>query len=45
MQTEKVRHRLRLVKEAMGKVRTLSGMLPICSNCKKIRDDKGYRER
>jgi hypothetical protein len=23
-------------------VRTLSGMLPICSYCKKIRDDKGY---
>ncbi|MEW5910798.1 MAG: PAS domain S-box protein [Thermodesulfobacteriota bacterium] len=24
------------------KVKTLSGMLPICSSCKKIRDDKGY---
>ncbi len=28
--------------EALGKVRTLSGLLPICANCKKIRDDKGY---
>ena len=24
------------------KVRTLSGFLPICASCKKIRDDKGY---
>ena len=30
------------LKDAMGKIRTLSGMLPICSACKKIRDDKGY---
>jgi len=30
------------LKEAMAKVKTLSGMLPICANCKKIRDDKGY---
>jgi PAS domain S-box-containing protein len=29
-------------KEALHKVRMLSGMLPICSSCKKIRDDKGY---
>ncbi|MCL7489805.1 MAG: PAS domain-containing protein [Desulfobulbaceae bacterium] len=27
---------------AMDKVRTLSGFLPICASCKKIRDDKGY---
>ncbi len=30
------------IKEALAKVKTLSGLLPICSNCKKIRDDKGY---
>jgi PAS domain S-box-containing protein len=30
------------LKEALAKVRTLSGMLPICASCKKIRDDKGY---
>jgi len=23
-------------------VRTLSGLLPICASCKKIRDDRGY---
>ena len=28
--------------EALAKVRMLSGMLPICAWCKKIRDDKGY---
>jgi DNA-binding NtrC family response regulator len=27
---------------AMAKVRMLSGFLPICANCKKIRDDSGY---
>ena len=26
----------------LGEVRTLSGLLPICSACKKIRDDQGY---
>jgi PAS domain S-box-containing protein len=27
---------------AIAKIRTLSGLLPICAACKKIRDDKGY---
>ena len=27
---------------ALAKVKLLSGLLPICSACKKIRDDKGY---
>jgi PAS domain S-box-containing protein len=27
---------------ALSKVKTLSGLLPICASCKKIRDDKGY---
>ena len=27
---------------ALDQVKKLSGMLPICSSCKKIRDDKGY---
>lgn len=30
------------LQEALKKVRTLSGLLPICASCKKIRDDKGY---
>lgn len=28
--------------EALEKVKVLSGFLPICANCKSIRDDKGY---
>jgi PAS domain S-box-containing protein len=27
---------------ALKEIKTLSGMLPICAACKKIRDDKGY---
>jgi len=30
------------LQEAIKKVKALSGLLPICSSCKKIRDDKGY---
>jgi hypothetical protein len=30
------------LQEALAKVNTLSGFLPICASCKKIRDDKGY---
>jgi cell division protein FtsB len=35
----------RLIREleaALSKVRTLSGLLPICASCKNIRDDQGY---
>ena len=30
------------LQEALGKIKTLSGLLPICAGCKKIRDDQGY---
>lgn len=30
------------LKRALNQVKKLSGFLPICSSCKKIRDDKGY---
>lgn len=30
------------LEEALGEVKQLSGLLPICSSCKKIRDDSGY---
>lgn len=46
--TERVRaeaEKERLIRElkvALKEVKTLSGLLPICSHCKKIRDDKGY---
>jgi PAS domain-containing protein len=37
--------RERLIQElqiALTRVKALSGLLPICANCKKIRDDQGY---
>jgi hypothetical protein len=30
------------LQEALGEIKQLSGLLPICASCKKIRDDKGY---
>ncbi len=38
----KLNSTLQELKDALAKVRTLSGLLPICSNCKKVRDDQGY---
>lgn len=37
------RQRLLLeLREALARVRTLSGLLPICASCKNVRDDGGY---
>ncbi|MDP2971139.1 MAG: DUF3365 domain-containing protein, partial [Deltaproteobacteria bacterium] len=33
------------LKKALSQVKTLSGFIPICASCKKIRDDKGYWEQ
>ena len=30
------------LQQTLEQVKTLSGLLPMCSSCKKIRDDKGY---
>jgi PAS domain S-box-containing protein len=30
------------LQDALASVKSLSGLLPICASCKKIRDDKGY---
>jgi hypothetical protein len=30
------------LQKSLAQVKLLSGFLPICSSCKKIRDDKGY---
>ena len=30
------------LKEAFSDINTLEGLLPICAQCKKVRDDKGY---
>ena len=39
---DRLRQEKKRVEEALAKVKKLSGLLPICSHCKKIRDDKGY---
>ena len=33
------------LQNALSKIKTLKGLLPICSACKKIRNDKGYWEQ
>jgi len=33
------------IQEALNELKTLRGILPLCSFCKKIRDDKGYWEQ
>ncbi len=46
--TERINHAqereqlIESLQEALAQVKTLSGLLPICSHCKKIRDDSGY---
>jgi hypothetical protein len=33
------------LEKALSEIKTLQGILPICSNCKSIRDDKGYWQK
>ena len=33
------------LKDSIGKIKTLSGLIPICASCKKIRNDQGYYEQ
>lgn len=33
------------LQEAVSRIKTLSGLIPICANCKRIRDDRGYWQR
>jgi transcriptional regulator with GAF, ATPase, and Fis domain len=40
--TEELEQRNRELQQALADVQTLSGIVPICSYCKKIRDDRGY---
>jgi hypothetical protein len=43
IRSEKERDRLiRELQEALTKVKTLRGLIPICASCKRIRDDKRY---
>ena len=42
-QAEEERERLIVeLQEALAKIKTLRGLIPICAHCKKIRDDQGY---
>jgi CheY-like chemotaxis protein len=36
---------LRRLNQALAEVRTLRGIIPICMDCKKIRDDEGFWQR
>jgi hypothetical protein len=46
VEVEKEREELiAALQKALTDVRQLSGLLPICARCKKIRDDKGYWTR
>ncbi len=40
--TADLRRETHLLQEALGNVKVLGGLVPICSACKKIRDDQGY---
>jgi len=33
------------LRQALAEVRTLKGIVPICANCKNVRDDQGYWNR
>jgi len=35
-------HLIAQLQKALTEVKTLSGLIPICANCKKVRDDQGY---
>ena len=37
-----LRKKTMALEKALEEVKTLSGLLPICASCKKIRDDQGY---
>lgn len=39
---QKVEERTAKLKESIAQIKVLSGLLPICASCKKIRDDQGY---
>jgi len=43
VEAERARERLiGELRDALAKVKTLSGLIPICAHCKRIRNDKGY---
>lgn len=43
--TRELNRKNRALQEAKDQIKTLRGIIPICSYCKQIRDDKGYWNR
>jgi len=39
---DRLNGKLRELQDAMAQIKTLRGIVPICANCKKIRDDQGF---
>ncbi len=39
---EKTKKLIQQLQDALAKVKLLSGLIPICTSCKKIRNDKGF---
>jgi len=39
---KRLKEKVAELEEALANIKTLKGLLPICSHCKKIRDDQGY---
>lgn len=42
---QELRQAKQQAEKALADVRTLTGLIPICSSCRKVRGDKGYWER
>ncbi len=39
---DKLQHMNQELRKALDQIKTLKGLVPICANCKKIRDDDGF---
>jgi sigma-B regulation protein RsbU (phosphoserine phosphatase) len=42
---EQLAARIRELETALAEIRTLTGLIPMCAGCKRIRDDKGYWQK
>lgn len=42
MRTDALKERTRELEDALSSIKRLKGLLPICSSCKNIRNDRGY---
>jgi phosphoserine phosphatase RsbU/P len=38
-------HKVEQLRQALEQIKTLRGIVPICANCKNVRDDQGYWNR